>query len=148
MFRQWVALKTVVVCNLKMQSNEVLTEDNFLEFCQKNYFNSECSGKNEFTDDLKRIKYVKRLIQKIHKQKTLKSIRERLIINHIIILKNVFGEKNCARILFFKIEPKFHSYLKSFLVYLEFKIKNIPEVEYNKLNTDPRVDRKLILSKD
>ena len=49
---------------------------------------------------------------------------------------------------FFKLEPKLHSYLKSFLVYLEFKIKDIPEVEYHKLNTDPRVDRKLILSKD
>ena len=94
-------------------------------------------------DDLKRIKYVNRLIQKIHKQKTLKSIRERLIINHIIILKNVFGEENCARILFFRLEPKLHSYLKSFLVFLEFQIKDIPEVKFNKLNTDPRVDRKL-----
>jgi hypothetical protein len=128
--------------------NSFLTEENFLLFCQKNYFNSHCSGKTEFVDDLKRIKYLKRLIQRIYKYKTLKSIRERLIINHIIVLKNVFGEENCARILFFKLEPKFHSYLKSFLVYLEFKIKNIPEVEYYKLNTDPRVDRKLILSKD
>jgi hypothetical protein len=128
--------------------NSFLTEENFLLFCQKNYFNSHCSGKTEFVDDLKRIKYLKRLIQRIYKYKTLKSIRERLIINHIIVLKNVFGEENCARILFFKLEPKFHSYLKSFLVYLEFKIKNIPEVEYHKLNTDPRVDRKLILSKD
>lgn len=143
MFRLWVALKTVVACNLKMPSNEVLNEDNFLEFCQKNYFNSQCSGKNEFTDDLKRIKYVKRLIQKIHKQKTLKSIRERLIINHIIILKNVFGEKNCARILFFKIEPKFHSYLKSFLFFMNFDCANIKETNYILLNTDPRVDRKL-----
>lgn len=120
-----------------------LTEEEFIDFCQKVYFNSECSGKNEFIDDLKRIKYVKRLLQKIHKHKTLKSIRERLIINHIIILKNVFGEENCARILFFKLEPKLYSYLKSFLVFLEFNIKKIPEVEYNKLNTDPRVDRKL-----
>ena len=62
-----------------------LTEDNFLIFCQQNYFNSQCAGKNEFVDDLKRIKYIKRLIQKIHKHKTLKSIRERLIINHLII---------------------------------------------------------------
>jgi len=125
-----------------------LTEESFILFCQKNYFNPHCSGKTEFVDDLKRIKYLKRLIQRIYKYKTLKSIRERLIINHIIVLKNVFGEESCARILFFKLEPKLHSYLKSFLVYLEFKIKDIPEVEYHKLNTDPRVDRKLILSKD
>jgi len=126
-----------------MKNKISLAEDNFLQFCQTNYFNSECSGKTEFMDDLKRIKYVNRLIQKIHKQKTLKSIRERLIINHIIILKNVFGEENCARILFFRLEPRLHSYLKSFLVFLEFQIKEIPEVKFNKLNTDPRVDRKL-----
>ena len=55
-----------------------------MEFCQRYYFNPECSGKNEFVDDLKRMKYIKRLLQKIHKHKTLKSIRERLIINHLI----------------------------------------------------------------
>ena len=138
-------LKTqiVVVSTDKKHTNTVLTEDDFLSFCQQNYFNPECSGKNEFVDDLKRIKYVKRLIQKIHKHKTLKSIRERLIINHIIILKNVFGEENTARILFFKLEPRLHSYLKSFLVFLEFSSLKIPEVQYSKINTDPRVDRKL-----
>lgn len=120
-----------------------LTEDNFLEFCQRYYFNPECSGKNEFIDDLKRIKYIKRLLQKIHKHKTLKSIRERLIINHLIILRNVFGEDRCVRILFFKLEPKLHSYLKSFTVFLEFPNKDFPEVRYTKLNSDPRVDRKL-----
>ena len=128
---------------IMIDKNKVLTEDLFLEFCQSCYFNSECSGKNEFLDDLKRVKYVKRLLQKIHKHKTLKSIRERLIINHIIILRNVFGEKNSCRILFFKTEPRLHSYLKSFLVFLEFNIQTIPEVDYKHLNTDPRVDRKL-----
>lgn len=140
-------LLVVVKPELIMEPN-FLTEESFILFCQKNYFNPHCSGKTEFVDDLKRIKYLKRLIQRIYKYKTLKSIRERLIINHIIVLKNVFGEENSARILFFKLEPKLHSYLKSFLVYLEFEIKDIPEVEYHKLNTDPRVDRKLILSKD
>ena len=127
-----------------MQNNISLTEESFLQFCQTHYFNSHCSGKTEFMDDLKRVKYVNRLIQKIHKQKTLKSIRERLIINHIIILKNVFGEEKCARILFFRLEPRLHSYLKSFLVFLEFNIKQLPEVKYHKINTDPRVDRKLL----
>lgn len=122
-----------------------LTEDNFMDFCQRYYFNPECSGKNEFMDDLKRIKYIKRLLQKIHKYKTLKSIRERLIINHLIILKNVFGDENCCRILFFRLEPKLHSYLKSFTEYLKFNIKDIPEIKYSNLNTDPRVDRKLSL---
>jgi hypothetical protein len=137
--------RTVVACEeLKMNKKLApLTEENFLEFCQRCYFNPECSGKNEFIDDLKRIKYIKRLLQKVHKHKTLKSIRERLIINHLIILKNVFGEENSTRILFFKLEPRLHSYLKSFLVFLDFKVKDIPEVSYEQLNTDPRVDRKL-----
>lgn len=126
-----------------IEMNKPLTEENFTEFCQGCYFNRECSGKAEFMDDLKRIKYVKRLLQKIHKHKTLKSIRERLILNHLIILKNVFGEENTARILFFRVEPRLYSYLKSFLIFLEFNIKTLPEVEYSELNTDPRVDRKL-----
>ena len=137
-------MKTVVVAANELMDNETLTEANFVAFCQKHYFNSQCSGKNEFVDDLKRIKYVKRLIQKIHKHKTLKSIRERLILNHIIILRNIFGEENSARILFFKLEPKLHSYLKSFLVFLEYKISKIPEIQYHKINTDPRIDRKLL----
>ena len=128
---------------IMVDKNTPLTEDIFLEFCQGCYFNKECSGKAEFMDDLKRIKYVKRLLQKIHKHKTLKSIRERLILNHIIILKNVFGEENTARILFFRVEPRLYSYLKSFLIFLEFNIKTLPEVKYSELNTDPRVDRKL-----
>ena len=139
-----VQMKTADACKDSFMKLELLTEENFIVFCQSHYFNPHCSGKNEFVDDLKRIKYVKRLIQKIHKHKTLKSIRERLIVNHIIILRNVFGEENSARILFFKMEPKLHSYLKSFLVFLEYKIEKIPEVAYSKINTDPRIDRKLL----
>lgn len=131
--------------NNLLDKTKILTEETFIDFCKDCYFNPECKGKNEFIDDLKRIKYVKRLIQKIHKHKTLKSIRERLILNHLIILRNVFGDDNAARLLFFKLEPKLHSYLKSFLVYLEFKISKIPETEYKLLTTDVRVDRKLHL---
>jgi hypothetical protein len=58
-------------------------------------------------------------------------------------LSNVFGEENSARILFYKVEPRLHSYLKSFTVFLNFKIKELPEVKYFEVNTDPRVDRKL-----
>jgi hypothetical protein len=140
-----VAANTELLMNNEITS---LTEENFIEFCQRYYFNPECSGKNEFVDDLKRIKYIKRLLQKIHKHKTLKSIRERLIINHLIILRNVFGDQNCGRILFFKLEPKLHSYLKSFTVFLEFSIQNTKEMNYSDLNTDPRVDRKLSLAEN
>jgi hypothetical protein len=138
----------VAATDLKDKINTSLTEENFNEFCQTFYFNPECNSKEEYNDDIKRIKYIKRLLQKIHKHKTLKSIRERLIINHLIILKNVFGDEKAARILFFKLEPRLHSYLKSFLIFLSFEIKNLPEIEYQKLNTDPRVDRKLSLTEN
>ncbi len=140
----------MIACKIEKMSEQItsLTEENFMDFCQRYYFNPECSGKNEFVDDLKRVKYIKRLLQKIHKHKTLKSIRERLIINHLIILKNVFGDENCCRILFFRLEPRLHSYLKSFTVYLDFQIKTIPEVQYLSLNTDPRVDRKLSITEN
>jgi hypothetical protein len=61
-------------------------------------------------------------------------------------LRNVFGEENCARILFFNFEPRLHAYLKSFLVFLEFSILDIPEVQYKKLGTDARIDRKLSMT--
>lgn len=120
-----------------------LTEKNLLEFCQGCYFNRECTGHAEFMDDLKRVKYIKRLLQKIYKHKTLKAIRDRLILNHIIVLRNVFGEENAARILFFGVDKRLHPYLKSFTVYLEFAIKDLPEVNYSTLKTDPRIDKKL-----
>lgn len=137
------ALIVVASTEIMKPKYDPLTEENFNVFCQNYYFNPECSGKEEFMDDMKRVKYIKRLLQKIHKHKTLKSIRERLIINHLIILKNVFGEEKLMRILFFRLDPRLHSYLKSFLVFLKFKNLDIPEVNYMVLNTDPRVDRKL-----
>ena len=63
--------------------------------------------------------------------------------------KNWINRENCRLCestqlqIFFKLEPRLHSYLKSFLVYLEFNISAIPETQYKILNTDPRVDRKL-----
>lgn len=119
-------------------------DDNFLSFAKRHYFNASCSSSTEFLEDLKRIKYVKRLIFRFHKARTLKSIKERLIVNHLIVLRNVFGDQAAAELLFMKHEPKFHSYLKSFLVFLKFEIKSIPDVEYYKLATDPRIDRKLL----
>lgn len=141
---------TVVANTNLLEKNtfKVLTEENFISFCQLHYFNPECSSKNEFVDDLKRIKYVKRLLQKIYKQKTFKSIRERLILNHIIVLKNIFGDEHCARILFFKLEPKLYPYLKSFLVFLNFQIAKLPELNYNNITTDSKVDKKLLDTKN
>jgi len=92
-----------------------LTDDNFVIFAMKYYDNPSCKGLDEFKDDLKRFSYVKRLLKKHHAGDGLK---ERLIINHLIILYNLFGIKPTTKMLYFKIEDKYKSKLKSFLIFL------------------------------
>ena len=92
-----------------------LTDDNFIIFAMKHYDNPSCKGLDEFKDDLKRFSYVKRLLKKYHAGDGLK---ERLIINHLIILYNLFGVQATTKMLFFKIEKKYSSKLKSFLIFL------------------------------
>ena len=92
-----------------------LTDDNFVIFAMKYYDNPSCKGLDEFKDDLKRFSYVKRLLKKHHAGDGLK---ERLIINHLIILYNLFGIKPTTKMLYFKIEDKYKNKLKSFLIFL------------------------------
>ena len=94
-----------------------LTEDNFLLYAIKNYDNANCKGMDEFLDDMKRFKYLKRLLRKYVAGKGLK---ERLILNHIIVIYNLFGIEAATKMLFFKIDKKFWSQLKTFLVFLNF----------------------------
>ena len=97
-----------------------LNDDNFLIFAMKAY-DSPNTILSEFEEDLKRIKYVKRLIKRY---KSTGELKERLIINHLIILSNVFGTKSSVRMLFFKIDEEDHHILKSFLMFL----RTMPEV--------------------
>lgn len=94
---------------------ETLDESNFVLFAAKHYTNRLCVDTEEFYDDLKRFKYLKRLFGKYEDTGEL---RERLILNHIIILYNVFG-LDATRMLFLKLDC-FSSYLKPFLVLLNF----------------------------
>lgn len=113
---------------------DVLDESNFILYCAKHYDNPQCSGTEEFYEDLKRIKYIKKLFTRYEITGELK---ERLILNHIIILNNVFGPTITVRILFFKM-PTYLEYLKPFFVLLNI----LPEVvlglgkEGNNINTD------------
>lgn len=93
-----------------------LTDDNFLMYAIKAYTSPHCIM-SEFEGDLKRTKYLKRLLRRYKVTKTLK---ERLILNHIILLYNVFGAEAATRILFFKIDECEHDVLKTFLLYLNF----------------------------
>lgn len=104
----------------------ILNESNFMQYAMQVYTNPTCVGMKEFVEDLSRIKYVKRLLRRYHKYGEL---REQLLINHFIILNNVFGQVPAARLLFFKVEPDLYSDVKTFLVYLNTLPKHIPEVD-------------------
>lgn len=93
-----------------------LNDDNFLMFAMKSYDSPNCIM-SEFEEDLKRIKYIKRLIKRY---KTTGELKERLILNHLIILSNVFGTKNSVRMLFYKIDEEDYDILKTFLIFLEY----------------------------
>ena len=92
-----------------------LTEENFVMYAMKHYDNPACRGMAEFEDDLKKFRYLKRLFRKYTAGKGLK---ERLIVNHIVVLYNLFGPEAATKMLFFKVEEKYWSQLKTFLVYL------------------------------
>ena len=96
-----------------MQFQE-LNDDNFLIFAIKNYQNPSCTGMQELEDDLKRFKYLKRLFNRYTKTG---EANERLIINHLILLFNVFGTA-ATKMLFFKLEERYWNDLKTFLVFL------------------------------
>ena len=89
-----------------------LTPENINMFAMKHYDNPACVDEQEFLDDMKRFKYLKRLFRKYETSKDLKA---RLIINHIIILTNVFGVDAATTLLFFKIEKNHWTYIKDIL---------------------------------
>lgn len=94
-------------------NHDHLDENNFMLYAARHYDNSQCYDTDEFYDDLKRFKYLKRLFGKY---KETGELRERLILNHLIVVYNVFGEP-ATRMLFFKLEG-YHDCLKPFLVLL------------------------------
>ena len=94
-----------------------LNETNYIMFATKYYDNPQCTSVEEFNDDLNKIKYVKRLFNRYEQNGVL---RERLILNHIITIYNVFGIIPSTRMLFNRIENRQHSLLKTFLVYLNY----------------------------
>jgi hypothetical protein len=91
-----------------------LNDDTFLIFAIKNYDNPGCSGMADLEEDLKRFKYLKRLFKRYENTAVL---NERLILNHIIILYNVFG-MSATKLLFHKMDEMHWAYLKTFLVFL------------------------------
>ena len=91
-----------------------LNKDNFLLFAIKNYENPQAVTKQDFEKDLNHFSYIKKLLRKYKKTGELKI---HLLINHFIILYNIFGEA-ATPMFFFKLEPELWSPLKSFIVFL------------------------------
>ena len=106
-----------------------ITSENVTMFAIRHYDNPHCEGEKEFYDDMKRFKYIKRLLRKYKETNILK---ERLILNHIIILRNLFGPEACVTLLLYKIQQEYLSTLKSFLLYLNM----IREDELSEIKED------------
>jgi hypothetical protein len=115
-----------------------LTEENYQIYAMQHYDNQECNSVEDFYEDINRIKYVKRLFRRYVKKDEL---RERLIINHIVSLSNVFGVEPATRLLFFKIENELWPILKTFLVLLSYMPERLkdPEVISSDIPLDERI---------
>jgi len=115
---------------------EKLTNENIIMFAIKHYDNPQCEGEAEFHDDMKRFKYIKRLLRKYQETGVLK---ERLILNHMIVINNVFGADAASTLLLFKIEPEFWGVLKSFMKFLNM----LPEGELEEVDEDQKAKEEL-----
>ena len=113
-----------------------ITKDNWLLFAQHHYDNPTLQKEQEFYDDIKRFKYLKRLFRKY---KTTKNIKIRLVLNHVIVLANVFGVEAACILLLYKVEKMYWSYLKSVLVNLDYLYPH----ELNDIKTDKNIDELL-----
>ena len=120
--------------NLELTKEEI--------YAIKNYDNPSCKGMDEFLDDLKRFKYIKRLLIKHTGGKELK---ERLILNHIIVLGNLFGIEATTKMLLYKLDKKFWAQIKTFLVFLNYmplKVIVSPGIEI--LDKDIPIDETIL----
>ena len=115
-----------------MYFNE-LNEDNFLLFAIQNYENPQAVTKDDFDRDLNHFKYIKRLLKRYKNSGQLKT---HLLLNHFIILYNIFGEATTP-MLFFKIERELWSAMKSFIVFLgrfpEYPHSDIHDIQVDML---------------
>jgi len=119
-----------------------LNESNVYQYMLSSYKNPQCHGFEEFEADIKRIKYIKRLI---NRYVVYGETKERLLLNHIISFYNVFGIEAATRILFLKIEEEYYTILKTYLIFLNFMPETVELINgKNILDSDIRVDPKIV----
>lgn len=117
---------------------ETLNNDNFLLFAIKHYENPLSSTREEFEEDLKRFKYVKRWLKKYHDTGDMNG---HLLLNHIIIIFNCWDDASIP-MLFHKIDPVYWPYLKAFVLYLN-RIPEFPHTEFHDIPADEHLIREL-----
>ena len=105
-------------------------------YASQHYSNPECCYVDEFKEDLTRFKYLKRLLRRYEQYGDL---QERLILNHIIVLYNVFGIEAANRMMWFKVEPEHYSILKTFLIFLNY----LPEDSHVEIPLDQEIINRL-----
>ena len=108
-----------------------LNEDNFLLFAIRYYENPQAVTREDFEKDLNHFKYIKRLLKRYKKSGELKT---HLILNHFIILYNIFGEATTP-MLFFKIEQDLWSSVKSFIIFLN-RLPEYPQSSIHDIQVD------------
>ena len=113
-----------------------LNNDNFEPYAARYYDNPSCLDVQDFYDDLARFKYIIRLLRKYRETGI---IQERLVLNHIISIYNVFNIYAANRMMFYRIEPGLWPQIKTFLVYLNY----IPETQYQDITIDVKIAKKL-----
>lgn len=126
-----------------MDHNSLLTEKNVLLYAAKYYDSAHCLDIEDFQEDLNRIKYIKKLFTTYEQTKQLKV---RLILNHFIVLNNVFDNKALVRILFLKM-PNYSQYFLPFLMLLNILPDQVLNVHKNPevINTDEiEIDQNIV----
>ena len=118
--------------------NEKLTDNNFLVYAMHHYDNPQCHSLAEFEEDMKRFLYLKKLLSRY---KLNGELRERLILNHIIVLYNLFNDA-ATNMLFHKIDKSCWDILITFLVYVERMPEELPQ--YGVILSDVILDEQII----
>lgn len=108
-----------------------LNEDNFLLFAIKNYENPQAVTKEDFDKDLNHFKYIKRLLKRYKNTGVLKT---HLLLNHFIILYNIFGEATTP-MLFYKIDQDLWSIMKTFVMFLN-RLPEYPKCYIHDIKVD------------
>jgi len=120
---------------------ENLTPDTYVLYAMKSY-DMPNYILSEFKEDMKRFNYLKRLFLRYRK---CGEIRERLILNHLVIIYNLFGTEASTRLLFYKIDPRDYGTLKTYLIFLNFMPEIIRGIRNrNILSCDIEVDSDIL----